>query len=67
MAWKLYCNVEVTRRQSMCHVVDAEGVLKFSATYVAPCIEYLLLNEINEFEMHGQEPEQKFRAKMHPV
>ena len=62
--WKLFCNVEVTRRQSLCHVVDDKGELKFSSKNVAPCIQYLLEHEINEFEMQGQEPEQKFLALM---
>ncbi len=65
MAWKLYCNVEVTRRQSLCHVEDGEGELCFSSKYVLNCIAWLLANDHNEFEMVGDDETLHFLVLAH--
>ena len=64
MAWTIYCNVEVTRRQSLCHVEDPEGQLQFSSKYVLNCVSWLLEHDHDTFKMIGDDETLHFKAQM---
>ncbi len=55
MLHALICDMPVSRRQRMHHIIDPAGDLRFSAGKVEPCLIWLFENGIGEFLIETEE------------
>lgn len=58
--YTLLCNVQITRRTSMCFVMNDEDALAWSGKSVYGAIEYLVENHKQQFILEGPNPEDRY-------
>ncbi len=65
--WTLIAQRAIARRKTLCHVLDDAGDLRWSGNTVGAALRWLHEQEIDLVELHGTEPDERFKVHFQPL